>query len=49
MRFMFQGGDITLNNGDGGESIYGEPFRDESSALDHFGRGGSLGRLASNP
>ena len=26
---MFQGGDITLNNGDGGESIYGEPFKDE--------------------
>ena len=33
--FMFQGGDFILNNGDGGESIYGEPFKDESFARRH--------------
>ena len=36
---MFQGGDITLNNGDGGESIYGEKFADENFDLVHGGFG----------
>lgn len=36
-KFMMQGGDITDNNGDGGESIYGKYFEDEHFALKHHG------------
>jgi hypothetical protein len=32
---MAQGGDITYNNGGGGESIYGKPFADENYILNH--------------
>jgi cyclophilin family peptidyl-prolyl cis-trans isomerase len=37
--FMAQGGDITLGNGMGGESIYGDSFADENFKLKHAGRG----------
>eukprot|EP00775_Hariotina_reticulata_P008549 gene8549-8732_t len=37
--FMAQGGDITLGNGMGGESIYGESFADENFKLKHDARG----------
>ena len=33
--FIIQGGDITKGNGKGGESIYGEPFADETFELKH--------------
>ena len=32
---MLQGGDITTGNGFGGESIYGEKFRDENFKIKH--------------
>lgn len=37
--FMAQGGDFTLGNGMGGESIYGEKFADENFKLKHTSRG----------
>jgi peptidylprolyl isomerase len=37
--FMLQGGDFTKGNGAGGESVYGEQFRDENFKFTHDGPG----------
>jgi len=37
--FMIQGGDVTTENGSGGNSIYGKYFADENFELKHYGAG----------
>jgi|SouAtlMetagenome_1021521.scaffolds.fasta_scaffold56769_2 peptidylprolyl isomerase len=38
-KFIVQGGDITMGNGKGGESIYGRKFEDENFELTHDAAG----------